>query len=599
MITKNRIVPIFLRSVFVVIVLPGLFASMSMSNISDAKAQGAPTETPTSDEVLEIQKSVQYALDNSSHLFVKIFDVGIDKITYRDNWAVIILQLYEKGTTNLVATEPGIAVAWKNEARWVASIPGDKDWGEKISLIPEELLSQEMKDFLTVSSNQTENLPNPEATYSGYYLPWPSGVTHRLTQSISHPSSLEYYAFDFADTGNPLFEITASRSGVVWYAVWTYPNGYDDGDCNHANYVVVKNDIGLYDVYLHLAQDSIPSDLRTRGNPVLRGEKIGNADDTGCSGGHHLHFQAHTNPNSWYGQSVDITFADVSVCGGRPRLPAENSCTTTNYYTSGNTRPDSTPPTTSASLSGTTGENGWYLSAVQVALSAVDNSGGSGVSQTQYQIDSNTGTWQIYSVPFSVSADGVHTVYYKSVDAAGNWETEKNTVVKIDTTSPTGSFVIQNGSTETYSTTVELNTQGNDSTSGIAAVRFRDAGQVTWSSWYAPGSVFWQLIGSNGQTASVEAQFKDNAVNVSAVYLDSININLYPSHPSSSLYILQRSTFGASGMSVSSSQYVLNGTAGQPTIIGYMESSNYKMNSGYWAMNETREYNLFLPLILR
>ena len=418
--TKKRIILTFLRGVFVVIVLPGLFASMSMSNISDAKAQDAPTETPTA-EAAEIQKSVQYALDNSSHLFVKIFDVGIDKITYRDNWAVIMLQLYEKGTNNLVATEPGIAIAWKDNDGWITALPNDKEWLANIPLVPGLLLSQEMKDFLLVDASQTETSQVQAQVYSGYYLPWPQGVTHRLTRSISHGCpGIECYAFDFADTGDPLFELTASRSGVVWRAVWTYPNGYENWDnCSQANYLVVKNDIGLYDVYLHLAQDSIPSDLRAPGNPVLRGEKIGNADDTGCSTGHHLHFQAHTNPNSWYGQSVDITFADVSVCGGRPRLPAENSCATTNYYTSGNTRPDSIPPTTSASLSGTTGENGWYLSAVQVTLSATDN-GGSGVKQTQYKIDS--GAWEIYIAPFLVPGDKNHTVSYKSVDIDDNWE---------------------------------------------------------------------------------------------------------------------------------------------------------------------------------
>jgi hypothetical protein len=253
------------------------------------------------------------------------------------------------------------------------------------------------------------------------------------------------------------------------------------------------------------------------------------------------------------------------------------------------------------SLSGTTGDNGWYKSAVQVTLSAADNSGGSGVSQTQYKID--TGNWQTYSTPFSVSTDGTHTVYYKSVDIKGNWETEKSTIVRIDAAAPNGSLAIQNGSTQTYSTVVNLNTQANDATSGVAAVRFRDSAQASWSIWYAPGSTFWQLIGSHGQTVSVEAQFKDNAGNVSAVYSDSITINLYPVRPFSSLYVLQSSTFGAVGMQVNSSQYVLNGTAGQPTIIGQMVSSNYRMNSGYWAMieapSETTTYYLYLPLIRR
>ena len=291
----------------------------------------------------------------------------------------------------------------------------------------------------------------------------------------------------------------------------------------------------------------------------------------------HFHFEKEAQ-GGWWTESTPRYFEEF------PEIELSNNVS----YKSQNALPDTTSPTTSIALSGTVGENNWYRSAVQITFSAIDNSGGSGVSQTKYQIDANTGTWLIYTAPFSISTNDIHTVYYKSVDAAGNWETEKSTTFKIDYTSPNGSFTIQNGSVQTYSTVVDLNTQASDSTSGVAAVHFRDAGQATWSNWYTPSSTSWQLAGSDGQTIGVEAQFKDNAGNVSAVYSDNIKINLYPTRPSSSLYTLQRSTFGASGMNVNSSQYVLKGTAGQTTIIGHMESSNYKMNSGYWAMNEAQ-----------
>ncbi|MBI5298558.1 MAG: S-layer homology domain-containing protein, partial [Chloroflexi bacterium] len=243
---------------------------------------------------------------------------------------------------------------------------------------------------------------------------------------------------------------------------------------------------------------------------------------------------------------------------------------------------DNIVPTSSPTIStGIAGENGWYLSAVNVLLLATDNGDGSGVSQTQYKIDA--GNWQTYSAPFSVSTNGFHRVYYKSQDIAGNWETEKNTLVKIDSVSPTGSFVIQNGSPQTYSTTTVLNSQASDVTSGVSRIRFRDVGG-TWSAWLSYSGVLpWQLIGSHGQTASVEAQFKDGAGNVSTVVSDSITINLYPANPSSTLYVLKRTTFGAVGMNSDSPQYTLNGTAGQPSIPGVMQGTNYRLSSGYWA----------------
>ena len=53
---------------------------------------------------------------------------------------------------------------------------------------------------------------------------------------------------------------------------------------------------------------------------MQQGQLIGIADDTGASTGHHLHFMVHTSPSSYWGTSVDITFADVAINGGRPRI---------------------------------------------------------------------------------------------------------------------------------------------------------------------------------------------------------------------------------------------------------------------------------------
>ena len=65
---------------------------------------------------------------------------------------------------------------------------------------------------------------------------------------------------------------------------------------------------------------------------------------------------------------------------------AENADGTTATGTFTVTVRDTTPPTTSASLSGTAGSNGWYTSPVTVSLSASDT--GSGVATTFYRIGS-------------------------------------------------------------------------------------------------------------------------------------------------------------------------------------------------------------------
>jgi len=95
---------------------------------------------------------------------------------------------------------------------------------------------------------------------------------------------------------------------------------------------------------------------------------------------------------------------------------------------------DTLPPTTSILLSGTSGNNGWFKSDVEVTLVATDNEGGSGVARTEYSFDGLN--WNPYTAPFVVSTEGTTTVYYRSTDNAGNVEATKEVTTKIDKTSP-------------------------------------------------------------------------------------------------------------------------------------------------------------------
>ena len=91
---------------------------------------------------------------------------------------------------------------------------------------------------------------------------------------------------------------------------------------------------------------------------------------------------------------------------------------------------DTVKPVTTIILDGTLGGNGWYISNVTVTLSATDTL--SGVSSTWYRID--TGDWQLYSTPFTVSSDDEHIIQYYSFDIAGNREDANSIDVKIDKT---------------------------------------------------------------------------------------------------------------------------------------------------------------------
>ena len=257
-----------------------------------------------------------------------IYDVAVDSVEYsRDGkLALVWISLVDKESGLVQPGEPGLVIAQEKKdptKPWKLTFQADANFAAALEAVPNKLLSAEMKEFYMPSMQQVQKAG---MVYTGYRLPWRPGQTVRLTGSIGHvytykscPSSC-LYAFDFAN--GTMFDVVAARAGTVKYVVWKYENG----DPNNANYIVLEDTSTTpttYQVYLHLAHESIPAELRKVGAKVVQGQFLGKADDTGYSTGHHLHFHVHTNPESYWGKSVDIVFDDVTVNGGRPRLCSE------------------------------------------------------------------------------------------------------------------------------------------------------------------------------------------------------------------------------------------------------------------------------------
>ena len=131
---------------------------------------------------------------------------------------------------------------------------------------------------------------------------------------------------------------------------------------------------------------------------------------------------------------------------------------------------DTTPPSTQASGSGTAGTNGWYLGAVQVSLAASDPL--SGVQITYYKIDG--GTTKTYTVPFSVSGNGAHSVTFWSVDKATNTETVGSLAVNIDPNTPSVTTNVSPASAAKSSNPVVATVSGRvtDAISGVGSVTY-------------------------------------------------------------------------------------------------------------------------------
>lgn len=108
------------------------------------------------------------------------------------------------------------------------------------------------------------------------------------------------------------------------------------------------------------------------------------------------------------------------------------------------TNHDITPPTTQAALSGTKGTDDWYSTPVTVTFTSVDGDSGSGTAGIEYSFDSST--WQAYSGPFVMDADGIHSLYFRSIDMAGNVESPaKSQQVKINQTGLVGMWHMDGG----------------------------------------------------------------------------------------------------------------------------------------------------------
>ncbi len=144
---------------------------------------------------------------------------------------------------------------------------------------------------------------------------------------------------------------------------------------------------------------------------------------------------------------------------------------------------DQQPPTTTVTLNGTIGNNGWYISDVTITLTATDDL--SGVNKTMYKIDE--GNWMMYTAPFTVSIEGTHTLLYYSVDNAGNMEQTKVTYFKIDQIPPHTTHYISGtvGHNGWYIGAPTIILTAIDNTSGVNHIFYKiDSGG--WVEYTAP-----------------------------------------------------------------------------------------------------------------
>ena len=167
---------------------------------------------------------------------------------------------------------------------------------------------------------------------------------------------------------------------------------------------------------------------------------------------------------------------------------------------------------TKASLSGTSGTNGWYRSNVSVSLTVTN--AGYWVKATFYRI-STTGSWSNYANSFILSSEGNSTIQFYSKDSAGFNESVREINIGIDSVAPM--LTLTNSSSTISVNKTTLSWTGSDATSGIDHYEVK----VGSAAFVSVGNVLsYQVTGLTDGTNTVIVKAVDKAGN-------SVNKTIY------------------------------------------------------------------------
>ncbi|MEM2133775.1 MAG: hypothetical protein QXG44_02915 [Candidatus Jordarchaeaceae archaeon] len=147
-----------------------------------------------------------------------------------------------------------------------------------------------------------------------------------------------------------------------------------------------------------------------------------------------------------------------------------------------------TPPEpikTTFSLSGIPGREGWYASDVNVTLSAIDETL---ISKIEYSFDG--ANWFTYAEPFTITTEGITTIYYRLIDLLDLVLEEGNETIKIDKTVPNIEIGLSGtpGLYGWYASDLTITLSATDDVSGVAKVEY-SYDELSWFTYAEPFTV--------------------------------------------------------------------------------------------------------------
>jgi hypothetical protein len=175
---------------------------------------------------------------------------------------------------------------------------------------------------------------------------------------------------------------------------------------------------------------------------------------------------------------------------------------------------DTTAPTLNLAATGTTGQDGWYISAVTLTPTASDDL--SGLASLEVTIDGIT--WNSVHAPITLS-DGTYTMQFRATDQAGNVSLTPLRKVNIDATTPSLNLNIigTKGQNSWYVTHVSVTPNASDAGAGINKIEAA-VNQGTWTIIASP------LSFTDG-IHSYQIRVTDNAGNVTETPVLSLMVD--------------------------------------------------------------------------
>ena len=231
-----------------------------------------------------------------------------------------------------------------------------------------------------------------------------------------------------------------------------------------------------------------------------------------------------------------------------------------------------------------------YTNLTVVTLSLFGSDAGSGVVQMRLSNDNLTwNPWETFAIvkAWSLSSgDGMKAVYAQYRDATGKTSDISSDSITLDATPPLGSVQINGGTSYTNQLSVTLTVSATDGGSGVSSMHFSND-NATWTAWEAYATTKpWTLLPGDGQK-TVFVQFRDTAVNTSAIFNDTIGLDT--AGPTGSILIN-----GGTAKTNSSTVSLTVSASDSGSVVSQMRFSNDNSAWSNWQPYETgpRPWNL-------